>query len=302
MGGENTENKIDRRKVLRTTGAAVGGGLAVGASGTAAASSRGRGHSNDDGSEKGCAQGNKRGRGRGSEKCSRVQEISTDGDVVVTFVEVLGEKFLFREAAAYRNADDVSALSDDRTYEATESGHPVEFGQIDSPVSASDLDSGGAIEAQGIDFTPENFIEDYDVDFKQICDGCCDDIAWKSHYALEINIEGGGALASLSVASIAALLCYAAGASAAIPTAGWSGGAAAVGCTLVTGAIDQLIDVEMIPNSVEMTVAFWDQDETNYWGWNTSPTIAVGLAPEWEVNYDEITKIGEYDNNVHLWY
>ncbi|MEF8883023.1 MAG: hypothetical protein V5A34_10935 [Halapricum sp.] len=230
-----------------------------------------------------------------------MQEISTDGDVVVTFVEVLGEKFLFREAAAYRNADDVSALSDDRTYEATESGHPVEFGRIDSSVSASDLNSGGAIEAQGIDFTPENFIEDYDVDFKQICDGCCDDIAWKSHYALEFHFEGGGAFSDLSVAAIAGAICWAAGAAGAIPTAGYSGLLAAAGCSGLTAIVDAAIDVDMIPNSVEMSMAFWDQDETNYWGWNTSPTIAVGLAPDWGVDYDEIGKIGEYDTNVHLW-
>ncbi|MFB6137334.1 MAG: hypothetical protein ABEJ42_03190 [Halobacteriaceae archaeon] len=58
----------------------------------------------------------------------------------------------------------------------------------------------------------------------------------------------------------------------------------------------------MIPNSVELSVALWDQDESTLWGLNTSPTIAVGLAPEYGVDYDEISKIGEYDVNAHLWY
>jgi hypothetical protein len=227
--------------------------------------------------------------------------ISRDGDTIVTLVEVLGEKFLFREAAAYRNADDASALSVDKTYEATESGHPVEFEKIDSSVSASDLKSDGTIQVQGIDFTPENFIEDYDVDFTQICNGCCDDIVWNSHYALEFHLEGGGAFSGLGVAGIASILCWAAAATTAIPTGGASGALAAGVCGMLTYAVDQLIDVEMIPNSVEMSVAFWDQDETNYWGMNTSPTIAVGRAPGYYKGWNETPKIGEYDKNIHLW-
>jgi hypothetical protein len=302
MNRENSEADLNRRTALRATGAAIGGGLTIGASGTTTAADRGRGHGSGHGSDRGCGPGKNRGRGRAGESCGSVQEISSDGDTIVTLVEVLGEKFLFKEAAAYRNADDISALADDKTYAATESGQPVEFGKIDSAVSASDLDSGNTVTAQGIDFTPENFIEDYDVDFKQICNGCCGDIAWTNHYALEFHLQGGGAFSSLSVTGIAALLCYAAGASAAIPTAGYSGAAAAVGCSLITGAVDQLIDVEIIPNKAEISVAFWDQDETNFWGWNTSPTIAVGLAPEQWADYHEVNKIGEYDTNVHLWY
>ncbi|MCU4719683.1 hypothetical protein [Halapricum hydrolyticum] len=229
-----------------------------------------------------------------------MQEISTDGDTVVTLVEVLGEKFLFREAATYRNTDYVSALSGDKTYEATESGHPVEFGKIDSSVSASSLDSGGTIRAQQVDFTPENFIEDYDVDVKQICNGCCNDVLWNSHYALEFHFQGVGAFSSIGVAALAGCVCYAAGAAGSIPTGGLSGLCASGICSGLTTAIDQLIDVEMIPNSVEMSMAFWDRDESNFWGWNTSPTIAVGLAPDWGVGHDEMGEIGECDVNMHL--
>jgi len=293
---------MSRRKVLRTTGATVGGGLVVGASGTASVSGRGRGRGSGGSRGRGCGQGSQRRRGRGSEKCESVQEISTDGDTIVTLVEVLGEKFLFKEAAAYRNADDVSTLSDDRTYEATESGHPVEFGKIDSSVSANDFDSSGTVGTQGIDFTPENFIEDYDVDFKQICNGCCGDIVWNSHYALEIHLQGGGVFSSLSVAGIAGVLCWAVSSAGAIPTGGISGALAAGGCSVVTGAVDQLIDVEMIPNKAELSVAYWDQDETNWWGLNTSPTIAVGLSSNMWADYDDVWKIGEIDYNGHLMY
>ncbi|MEF8882750.1 MAG: hypothetical protein V5A34_09540 [Halapricum sp.] len=295
MEKENIGDQINRRKILRTTGAAVGGGLTLGATGTAAASDGGRGR----GSDRGCAQGNKRRRGRGSERCGSVQEISTDGDTIITLVEVLGEKFLFREAAAYRNADDVSALSDDRTYEATESGHPVEFGQTDSSVSASDLDSAGAVQVRDIEFTPENFIGSYDVDYKLISDSC-GDIAFSSHHALEFHFKGGGGFSSIGVAGIAGCICYAAGASASIPTSGLSGLAAGGICSGLTEAVDQLVDVDMIPNHVELSVAFWDQDETNYMGLNTSPTIAVGLEGDWGADYGKISKIGEYDINLHL--
>lgn len=277
MSDDNHRNGIDRRKVLRTAGAAVGGGLGLGATGTAAASG-----------------------GRSTGDCY-VKEISNDGELIVTLVKIFGEKYLFKEAAKYRNADDVSALADDKTYEVTQSGHPVEFGKIDSSVSASDLDSDGTITPEGVDFTPENFIEDYDVDFKQICNGCCGDIAWNSHYALEFHLEGAGGFSGVGVAGIASILCWAAAATTAIPTGGASGALAAGVCGMVTYTVDQLIDVEMIPNSVEMSVAFWDQDETNYWGMNTSPTIAVGLAPGYYNDWNETPKIGEYDKNIHLW-
>lgn len=300
MSREHSESSINRRNVLRATGAAVGGGLAVGASGTAAASNTGRGHGSGDERRYGCGQNNERGRGRGSEKCGSVREISSDGNTIVTLVEVLDEKFLFREAAAYRNADEGSDLSTDITYEATESGHPVEFQKIDSSVSARDIESDGTIGTEQVDFTPENFIEDYDVDTKQICNGCCDDIVWNSHYALEFHFQGGGAFSGIGVAGIASLLCWGAAAATSIPTGGLSGAAAAGLCGMFTYAVDQLIDVEMIPNKAQMSMAFWDQDESNYWGLNTSPTIAVGLAPDWGVDYDDIAKIGEYDNNVHL--
>ena len=298
-----SEDEMNRRKVLRTTGAAVGGGLVVGASGTASASGRGRGQGSGGSRGRGCGQGSERGRGRGSERCGSVQEISTDGDTVVTLVEVLDEKFLFKEAAAYRNADDVSALSDDKTYEATESGHPVEFGKIDSSVSASDLDSGGTIGTEGtcpIDFTPENFIEYYDVDFKQICDGCCGDLLWNSHYALEFHFKGGGGFSSMGVAGLAGTICWAAGAAGTIPTAGYSGILAAGICSGLTTAIDQLIDVKMIPNKTEMSMAFWDQDESTLMGINTSPTVAIGLSTNQWDDYDEVVKVGEYDVNAHL--
>ena len=294
MRDDDSTAEMKRRDVLRATGAAVGGGLAVGAPGTATAAGRRRGRGKGNGTERGC--------GNDDETCGSVQKISTDGDTVVTLVEVLGEKFLFKEAAAYRNADDVSALSADKTYEATESGHPVEFGKVDSSLSANDVDSGGTVTTQGIDFTPENFIEDYDVDFKQICNGCCGDLIWNSHYALEIHLQGGGAFSTMSVSGIAGVLCYAVSGAGAIPTGGISGYLAAGGCSVVTAGVDQLIDVDMIPNKAELSLAYWDQDETNYFGLNTSPTIAVGLATDWGADYDDMGKIGELDYNGHLGY
>jgi len=300
MSRDQSESRINRRNVLRATGATLGGGLVVSASGTAAASSMGHGQGSGSGNPNGCGQSSERGQGRGAEKCASVQEISSEGDTIITLVQVFGEKFLFREAAAYRNADDASTQSTDITYEATRSGHPVEFQKIDSSVSASDLQSDGTISTQQVDFTPENFIEDYDVDFKQICNGCCDDIVWNSHHAIEFHFQGGGAFSSIGVAGIASVLCWAAAASTSIPTGGLSGAAAAGLCGMFTTAVDQLIDVEMIPNKAEMSMAFWDQDETNFWGWYTSPTIAVGLASDSEDDYDDMEKIGEYDNNIHL--
>lgn len=47
-------------------------------------------------------------------------------------------------------------------------------------------------------------------------------------------------------------------------------------------------------------MAYRDQDETNWYGFNTSPTIAVGLAPDWWADYDDVAKIGEYDLNMHM--
>lgn len=300
MSGGPSDRDINRRKVLRTTGAAVGGSLTVGASGTASASDRWRGRSNDHGPDSECGQSNQRGLGHGGEGCSSVQKISTDGDTIVTLVEALGEKFLFREAAAYRKADDVSTLSDNKAYEATESGHPVEFGKIDS--SVSDLDSSGTVGVQQIDFTPENFIKEHDVDFKQICNGCCGDILWNSHYALEIHLQGGGAFSTLSASGIAGVLCWAVASAGAILTGGISGALAAGSCSVITAAVDQLIDVEMIPNKAELSIAYWDQDETNWWGLNNSPTIAVGLSSNMWADYNDVWKIGEIDYNGHLMY
>lgn len=173
---------------------------------------------------------------------------------------------------------------------------------MDEP-AAGDDPTGENVAGEVPDPEPESVTEEttvYDDDVKQICNGCCGDILWNSHYALELHFKGGGAFSDIGVAGIAGCICYAAGAAGSIPTGGLSGLAAAGLCSGLTAAVDAAIDVDMIPNSTELSVDFWDQDESNFWGWNTSPTIAVGLAPDWEVNYDEIWKIGEYDMNVHL--
>jgi len=300
MTKKSSDSAIDRRTILKSSSAAIGSSLALGSTGTAAASDRTRYHWRS-----GRGRRDRGSRGTESPDCS-VRQISSEGDTIDTLVEVHGETFLFKEAASHRNANQdvakstTSAQSGVKTYDATESGHPVEFQKVDSTVSASDVGTNGPVQTQGIDFTPENFLERYEVDYKKISDSC-GDILWNSHYALEFHFETGGAFSAIGVAGLSALICYAAAGATVIPTGGFSGGVAAGGCGGFAAAVDQLIDVDMIPNSTTLSIDFWDQDETTWWG-NTSPTVAVGLEPGWEVNWTVINKIGEYDKDMHLGY
>ncbi|GKZ15786.1 hypothetical protein [Haladaptatus sp. T7] len=279
MSDKNWKNPMNRRKILKTTGAAVGSSLTLGATGTAAAAG------SSDGS---------------NQKCG-MQEISTEGDLIVTLVEALGEKFLFKEAAAHRNAD-VSSQSAVTTYEATESGYPLEFHKIDSSITASDINSDGTIQtqgvsSQGIHITPENFVKRYDVVTKRISTSC-GDIAFNDHDAIEFYFEGGGAFSTIGIAGLASILCYAAGASAAIPTGGLSGALAAGICGMFTAAVDAAIDVDEIPNNVKMSLALWDYDEDQII--NISPSIALGIAPGYGVHWNQMPQVGEYDVDLHL--
>ncbi len=279
----NSRDGLHRRNVLRTTSATIGSGLILGASGTASAKESGSDRSNSD--EFNCS----------GENISR-KRVETEDNATVVIVEVSGKKYLFREAEKYRHSNGPSTQS---TYEATKSGHPLEFGEIDTAVTASNISTTGGIEAQGPDFTPENFIEDYDVDTKKISDSC-GDIAFNNHSAVEFHLQGGGAFSSIGVSGLSALVCYVAGAAGSIPTGGWSGAAAAVGCGGFAAAVDQLIDLEMIPNKASMTVSYWDKDEEYPFGVNTSPTIMMGVAGGYYKDWDEMGASKEFDYNVHL--
>ncbi|MFB6137335.1 MAG: hypothetical protein ABEJ42_03195 [Halobacteriaceae archaeon] len=176
MSDGNSDGGLNRRSVLRGTSMTIGAGAVTALSRPATASKNGR------------ERGGRHRCGAAGEPCGKIQELSRDGDSVVTLVEVLGEKFLFREAMAYRNAENASRLREDVAYEATETGHPVEYKRIDTSGGTTELTSSGSVSTQDVEFTPENFIEYYDVDFKRTCTGCCGDIAWNSHYALEFHI------------------------------------------------------------------------------------------------------------------
>lgn len=276
------KSKPKRRKVLRTTGAAIGGGILLGATGTTSAQGRGQNRGSDD--DCNCSGPN-----------ISKQRVETDDNTIVTLIEVSGKKFLFREAKAYRDSEGASTQS---TYEATKSGYPLEFGEVNSTITPRDISSNGEIGVQGVDFTPENFIEDYDVDVKTI--GDCGDILFNNHKALEIHIQGGGAFSSIGVAGLAGAICYLATASALIPTGGWSGFAGATACSALTTMVDQAIDIEMVPNKAAVTIAYWDEDEEYPFGINTSPTIKVGIAGGYYKEWDEMAGSNEYDANVHL--
>lgn len=224
------------------------------------------------------------------------RRIDTEEDAIVTIVEVYDKTFLFREAEQYRNSDDTSTQS---IYEATKSGHPLEFGEIDSAVSASDISRDGRIVSKQVDFTPENYIEDYDADFKEISDSC-GDIAFSNHNAIEMHVDGGGAASAIGVSGLGGLVCFIAGAAGAIPTAGWGGFVVGGACSALVAAVDQAIDVEMIPNETSFTVSFRDEDEEYPLGLNTSPTMKVGLTGGYNKDWDEMSVTGEFDQNLHI--
>lgn len=275
MSDERWRSVVKRRRLVKNTAALSMGGLLLGATGTAAADD---GH-NDSDTE------------------PQRHEVSSDGDTVIELVEVLGDKFLFRTASEYRKKKESGRKAEKEKYEATSSGYAVEFEKVEPSITPSDIGSDGAIQVDDVDFTPGNYVEQYDVETKEISDSC-GDIAFSSHNAIEFHFEGGGAFSSIGVSGVAAVVCYAAGASASIPTAGFSGALAAGVCGALTAAIDQAIDVDAIPNNAELSVAFWDQDENQII--NTSPTIAVGLIPDYDADWDDVVKTGEYDSNVHL--
>ncbi|MFA9502924.1 hypothetical protein ACERIM_09070 [Natrinema sp. H-ect1] len=283
MQDNNNQDKLHRRNILRTTGATIGSGLILGATGTASAKESGSDQGRGD--EFNCS----------GENISR-KRVETEDNAIAVIVEVSGKKYLFREAEKYRHSSGPSTQS---TYKATRSGHPLEFGEIDPAATTSDISTAGDVEAQGVDFTPENFIEDYDVDTKQISDSC-GDIAFNHHSAVEFHLQGGGAFSSIGVSGLSALVCYVAGAAGSIPTGGWSGAAAAVGCGGFAAAVDQLIDIDMIPNKASMTVSYWDKDEEYPGGINTSPTIMMGVAGGYYKDWDEMGVSKEFDYNVHL--
>jgi len=286
---------VDRRKLLRTTGTAISSSLMLGATGAVSAQQ----------DQQVGQEGDDNGRNRTNECEYSRQFIETKDGSTAALIEVSGQKFLFRENnQSYYQPNSLGAGP---TFQTTRTGDSVGFQEVDPSITASDISStgeiktqqntrsGSGITTQQVDFTPENFIEDYDAELKQI-DDSCGDIAFSNHNAIELHLDGGGAFSSLGVAGLAGVVCYAAGAAGSIPTAGLSGAAAAGGCSILTAAIDQLIDVEMIPNETELTVAYWDVDEEGWWGVNTSPTMRVGLKGDYYADWDEMSVSVDMDN------
>lgn len=291
---EKQSDSINRRKVLRTGGAAVGSGLLLGVTGTAAAT-EGKPPKNST-----SANNHKHTRDNkyhGGNKGPQVNKQHVDtGDATVTIFEIDGKTFMFRVANSY---DDSKGVSTQSTYGATESGYPLEFGEVSQSVSASDFNRDSQLSTQAVDVTLDNFVENWYVEYDTISNSC-GDIAFSNHNAFEMHLDGGGALSAIGVGTLSGLVCAVIAASSAVPTAGWGAIAGGAACSGLATVVDQAIDVEMIPNETEMTLAIWDEDEEYPFGLNTSPTIRAGMSGGYHDDWDEMWNVDEFDANVHM--